>query len=66
MNPFDQPDNCIPVPMEDDLAHTAENNYTCGDLSCPCADPSDEIHTSTDVSRSALTYDLGATTDRLN
>jgi hypothetical protein len=59
-------DDYIIVPMEDDLIHTAENGYNCGDSSCYCANPSDEIHTSTPVTSSALTYDLGETTDRLN
>jgi hypothetical protein len=65
MDPFDQLSSYIAVPMEDDFAHTAENGYTCGDPSCYCANPSDEIHAS-DVTSSALTYVLGETTDRLN
>ncbi len=24
------------VPMEDDLVHTAANNYRCNDETCPC------------------------------
>jgi hypothetical protein len=65
MDPSDL-DDYIAVPMEDDFAHTAENGYNCGDPSCYCANPSDEIHASTAVTGSALTYDLGETTDRLN
>ena len=27
----------IIIPMEDDLVHTAENGYCCGDPTCYCA-----------------------------
>ncbi len=26
----------IVIPMEDDILHTATNNYLCNDLECPC------------------------------
>jgi hypothetical protein len=32
----------LPVVMEDDLVHTAENGYCCGDSTCFCAGGSDD------------------------
>ncbi len=33
---FDQLHPIIIIPMEDDLLHTAENGYCCGDSTCYC------------------------------
>ena len=44
----------IVIPMEDDLLHTAANNYKCGiDPTCPCAGGSNATPTIVDGS---LTY----------
>jgi hypothetical protein len=37
MNAFDDLPEIIIVPMEDELYHTAENGYCCGDPTCYCA-----------------------------
>lgn len=37
INPFDQLPEIVIVPMEDELYHTAENGYCCGDPTCYCA-----------------------------
>ena len=42
MSAFDDLPQIIIVPMEDDLVHTAENGYVCGDPTCYCAGDSDQ------------------------
>jgi hypothetical protein len=37
MSAFDQLPEIIIIPMEDELYHTAENGYCCGDPTCYCA-----------------------------
>jgi hypothetical protein len=42
MSVFDQLPEIIVIPMEDDLYHTAENGYCCGDPTCYCAGGDDQ------------------------
>jgi len=37
MNLFDSLSEHFIIPMEDELVHTAENGYCCGDSTCYCA-----------------------------
>lgn len=43
--PFDQLHPIIIIPMEDDLVHTADNGYCCGDPTCSCATDSGSADT---------------------
>lgn len=52
---LDQFPQYIIIPMEDDLIHTAANNYKCGDPTCLCAGDPDETDTPT-VVEGSLTY----------